>query len=88
MAELGFKNTSIEPVVADDSQEYAIKEEHLPQILNEYENLMDLYLEYKSTNNEFNFFHFNIDLDHSSCKYKKESGCGAGSAYYSSFADR
>ncbi len=81
MAELGFKNTSIEPVVADDSQKYAIKEEHLPQIFNEYEKLTDLYLEYRPTENEFSFFHFNIDLDNSSCKFKKESGCGAGSDY-------
>ena len=81
MAELGFKNTSIEPVVTDESQKYAIKEEHIPRIFNEYENLIDLYLQYKSTNNEFNFFHFNIDLEHSTCKYKKESGCGAGSDY-------
>ena len=81
MAELGFKNTSIEPVVADASQSYAITEELLPQIFNEYEKLIDLYLEYKSTENEFNFFHFNIDLNNASCKFKKESGCGAGSDY-------
>jgi len=81
MAELGLKNLSVEPVVAEPDMEYAIKSEHLPAIFKEYDKLTDLYLSSKDTPKKFNFFHFNIDLEHSSCAYKKVSGCGAGIDY-------
>lgn len=81
IADLGIKNISVEPVVADPEKEYAIKAEHLPAIFSEYDKLTDLYLKYKNTSKQFNFFHFNIDLNNSTCAYKKASGCGAGCDY-------
>ena len=39
LADLGFKQISIEPVVADSSEDYAISEEDLPVIFAEYEKL-------------------------------------------------
>ena len=38
-ADLGFKQMSVEPVVGDESDPYAIREEDLPEILEEYDKL-------------------------------------------------
>ena len=38
-ADLGFKQMSIEPVVGDDTEPYAIQKEDLPQIFEEYDKL-------------------------------------------------
>ncbi len=38
-ADLGFEQMSMEPVVADPSEDYAIKEEDIPAILKEYDRL-------------------------------------------------
>lgn len=81
LADLGCKNLSVEPVVALDGMDYAIRPEHLDQIFKEYDKLTELYLSRKKTSKSFNFFHFNIDLNHSTCQKKKVSGCGAGCNY-------
>ena len=81
LADLGLKNLSAEPVVTDPINSYAITEKHIEEVCLEYEKLMDLYLDYRGTENEFNFFHFNIDLDNGGCLYKRISGCGAGCEY-------
>ena len=39
LADLGFKQISVEPVVAADTEEYAIREEDIPQIKEEYDAL-------------------------------------------------
>ena len=39
LADLGFKQISVEPVVAADTEEYAIREEDIPQIIEEYDAL-------------------------------------------------
>ena len=36
---LGFKQISIEPVVGEETDPYAIREEDLPQIFEEYDKL-------------------------------------------------
>ena len=46
-ADLGFKQMSMEPVVASPEDDYAIREEDLPRILEEYDKLADAYLEYR-----------------------------------------
>ena len=80
-ADLGFKQMSMEPVVATPEDDYAIREEDLPRILEEYDKLADAYLEYRKAGKEFNFFHFNIDLTQSPCVAKRLSGCGSGTEY-------
>lgn len=79
--ELGFKNTSMEPVVTDPNEEYAIREEHLGAILKEYEKLSESYLRIRKEDPDFLFFHYMIDLTGGPCAYKKSIGCGAGSEY-------
>ena len=79
--DLGFDEISMEPVVAEPDEPYALRQEHLPKILDEYERLAELYLERVGTDKKFNFFHFNVELKKGPCLYKRLSGCGAGYEY-------
>jgi len=82
MRELGFKNISVEPVVAKPEEKYALLHEHVEQLKQEYEKLAKFYVEArKDSNKEFNFFHFHIDLEGGPCVYKRSIGCGAGTEY-------
>ena len=78
---LGFKQTSMEPVVVPDTEYYAILPEHLNRIYSEYERLAQIYIEKRQSGEPFNFFHFMIDLDQGPCVIKRLSGCGAGHEY-------
>ena len=80
-ADLGFKQMSIEPVVSDPKEPYAIRKEDLPQILSEYDKLAVEYINRKKEGRGFNFFHFMIDLQQGPCVAKRLSGCGSGTEY-------
>ena len=80
-ADLGFRSMSIEPVVAKPEEEYAIREEDLPQIMEEYDHLAEEDIKRKKEGRGFNFFHFNIDLNQGPCVAKRLSGCGSGTEY-------
>ncbi len=80
-ADLGFKQMSIEPVVSDPEEPYAIRTEDLPQILSEYDKLAVEYINRKKEGRGFNFFHFMIDLQQGPCVAKRLSGCGSGTEY-------
>ena len=82
LADEGFDSISMEPVVTD-IDDLAIKKEHLPQILKEYERLCDEYLARYGSGKGFNFFHFNVDLEGGPCLSKRVSACGAGNEYFS-----
>ena len=79
--DLGFDQISMEPVVADGNETYALQEEHLPRILEEYDRLAELYLDRQRGGQGFDFFHFNVELKKGPCLYKRLSGCGAGYEY-------
>lgn len=80
-ADLGFKSMSIEPVVAQAEEYYAIRKEDIPQILEEYDNLAVEYIKRHKEGKGFNFFHFNIDLQQGPCVAKRLAGCGSGTEY-------
>ena len=80
-ADLGFKQMSIEPVVGDESDPYAIREEDLPKIMEEYDKLAKMMIEREKEEKGFNFFHFMIDLNGGPCVAKRLSGCGSGTEY-------
>lgn len=80
-ADLGFKQMSIEPVVADPKEPYAIQEEDIPKILSEYDKLAVEYINRRKEGRGFNFFHFMIDLQQGPCVAKRLSGCGSGTEY-------
>ena len=82
-ADLGFKQMSIEPVVGEETDPYAIREEDLPQIFEEYDKLAKVMIEREKEGKGFNFFHFMIDLKGGPCIYKRLSGCGSGTEYLS-----
>ncbi len=81
MADLGFKQTSVEPVVAPETEDYALKKEHLPVIFEEYDKLAEEYVKRRREGRGFNFFHFMIDLEQGPCVIKRLSGCGSGHEY-------
>lgn len=79
---LGFKHISIEPVVADPKEAYAISQKDIPKIFEEYEELAEKVLRYNKRNGEeFDFFHFTMDLEESPCIVKIIKGCGSGNEY-------
>lgn len=78
---IGFNQISVEPVIEDKSHSYAITEDDLEQIYNEYDKLADKITEIKKNNGKINFFHFMIDLDQGPCVIKRLRGCGSGNEY-------
>ncbi len=82
LADQGFKEISIEPVVAEENRGYALKEEHLPVIFAEYEKLSEKYLQYQKEGKGFRYYHFLMDLDGGPCVYKRVSSCGSGVEYF------
>lgn len=81
IADLGFDQISIEPVVLNENLEYAIKKEDLPRIYKEYEKLALEMIKRKKEDKCFNFFHFMIDLEQGPCAIKRLRGCSCGNEY-------
>lgn len=81
LADEGFEQISVEPVVAAETESYAIRKEDLPQIFAEYDKLAAELVKRKKEGRGFNFFHFMIDLNGGPCVYKRLSGCGSGCEY-------
>ncbi|MCD7744207.1 MAG: thioether cross-link-forming SCIFF peptide maturase [Lachnospiraceae bacterium] len=81
LADEGFDRISVEPVVADETEEYAIRPEDIPQIFSEYDRLAAEMVKREKEGKGFTFFHFMIDLTGGPCVYKRLSGCGSGTEY-------
>lgn len=81
MADLGFKELSIEPVVTDESSSSFLKDEDLPIIYKQYEMLTDEMVKRHGSDEQFNFYHYNINLDKGPCIHKRITGCGSGTEY-------
>ena len=81
LADLGFQQISVEPVVAGPEADYAIREEDLPELREEYDKLAAEMLKRRREGRGFNFFHFMIDLEGGPCVAKRLSGCGSGTEY-------
>ncbi len=81
LADLGFKQISVEPVVAPLTEDYAIRKEDLPVIMEQYDLLAREMVRREKEGRGFNFFHYMIDLTGGPCVYKRMSGCGSGSEY-------
>ena len=81
LADEGFKQISVEPVVAAKDTGYDIRKEDLPAAFKEYEELALEYVKRDKEGKGFNFFHFMIDLQNGPCISKRLSGCGSGDEY-------
>ncbi|MCR5603630.1 MAG: thioether cross-link-forming SCIFF peptide maturase [Lachnospiraceae bacterium] len=83
LADLGFEQISIEPVVAPPEADYSIRKEDVPYILEQYDVLAKELLKRREEGKPVNFFHFMIDLEGGPCVIKRLSGCGSGTEYLS-----
>lgn len=81
MADLGFKELSMEPVVCAPNEPYALTEEDLPILYEQYEILAKEMLKREKEGKPFTFYHYMIDLTGGPCIYKRISGCGSGTEY-------
>ena len=81
LADLGFQQISVEPVVAGPEDDYAITEADLPELKEEYDALAAEMLKRRREGRGFHFFHFMIDLEGGPCVAKRLSGCGSGTEY-------
>lgn len=81
LADEGFEQISVEPVVAGPEEPYAIREEDIPVICEGYDRLAKEMLKRKKEGRGFHFFHYMIDLSGGPCVYKRLSGCGSGTEY-------
>lgn len=81
MADLGFTQLSMEPVVTARDDPEALTEEDLHTLFDQYERLALEMLKRKRTGRGFDFYHYNIDLEHGPCIHKRLSGCGSGTEY-------
>lgn len=82
MVNEGFRELSIEPVVLENGHPLSLREEDIDTIFDNYDKLYEEMARRKREgNDEFKFYHFNIDLQGGPCVYKRISGCGAGFEY-------
>ena len=81
MLDLGFKELSIEPVVSKPDTDYALREEDLSLIYEQYEILAKEMIKRRREKNPFTFYHYMIDLSGGPCIYKRITGCGSGTEY-------
>ena len=81
IADLGFTELSMEPVVCDPSDPMALTAEDLKIVKEHYEILAKEMLKRKKEGRGFTFYHYMIDLTEGPCIYKRISGCGSGTEY-------
>jgi uncharacterized protein len=81
LADIGFKQISVEPVVAAKDTGFDLRREDLPALYREYEELALEYVRRYKESRGFNFFHFMIDLEQGPCVIKRMKGCGSGHEY-------
>ena len=81
MADLGFTELSMEPVVCDPSDPAALTPEDIEIVKQQYELLAVEMLRRSSEGHPLTFYHYMIDLTGGPCIYKRISGCGSGTEY-------
>ena len=81
MADLGFTQLSMEPVVCAPDDPCALTEEDMPVLFAQYELLAREMLRREKEGRGFTFYHYMVDLTHGPCIYKRISGCGSGTEY-------
>ena len=81
MADLGFTELSMEPVVCPPDDPYALTDEDMPKIFEQYEILAKEMIKRKKEGRPFTFYHYMLDLKNGPCIYKRITGCGSGTEY-------
>ena len=81
MADLGFTELSMEPVVCPPNDPYALTDDDMPKIFEQYEILAKEMINRKKQGRPFTFYHYMLDLKNGPCIYKRITGCGSGTEY-------
>lgn len=81
LADIGFSELSMEPVVAKHDSPYALHESDLAKIFEQYELLANEMIKRKKQGREFSFYHYMLDLEKGPCVHKRVAGCGVGAEY-------
>ena len=81
MADLGFTELSMEPVVCAPGDPAALTPEDLEIVKEQYELLAKDMLRREKEGKPITFYHYMLDLTGGPCVYKRISGCGSGTEY-------
>ena len=81
MADLGFTELSMEPVVCAEDDPAALTSEDIETVKEQYEILATEMLKRQKEGRPFTFYHYILDLTGGPCIYKRISGCGSGTEY-------
>ena len=81
MVDLGFTETSMEPVVCAPGDPEALRQEDLPVLFDQYERLAKEMIRRRREGRPFTFYHYMLDLAGGPCIYKRVTGCGSGTEY-------
>ena len=81
MADLGFTELSMEPVVCAPGDPAALTAEDLKIVKEQYELLAKDMLRREKEGKPITFYHYMLDLTCGPCVYKRISGCGSGTEY-------
>ena len=81
MADLGFTELSMEPVVCAPDDPAALTAEDLEIVKQQYELLAVEMLRRERDGHPLTFYHYMLDLTGGPCVYKRISGCGSGTEY-------
>ena len=81
MADLGFRELSMEPVVSAADDPAALTAEDLEVVKEQYEILAKEMIKRNQEGRGFTFYHYMLDLTAGPCIYKRISGCGSGTEY-------
>lgn len=82
MLDLGFTELSMEPVVCAPDDPYALTDEDIEIVKEQYEILAQEMIKREKEGRPFTFYHYMIDLTGGPCIYKRISGCGSGTEYF------
>lgn len=81
MADLGFTELSMEPVVGTPDDPAILTPEDIEIVKEQYEILAKEMIKREKEGRGFTFYHYMIDLTGGPCVYKRISGCGSGTEY-------
>ncbi len=81
MADLGFTELSMEPVVCAPGDSAALTPEDIEVVKQQYELLAVDMLRREKEGKPITFYHYMLDLTGGPCIYKRISGCGSGTEY-------
>ena len=81
MADLGFTELSMEPVVCAPDDPAALTPEDIEVVKEQYEILAKDMLRREKEGHPITFYHYMLDLTGGPCVYKRISGCGSGTEY-------